>query len=755
MSRPVKKRIIDGLWNAVAATLISFSLGVLWSFSFLTEGHVLPILYRCAAVCAVISAADAFLPGRGKPVFFSVLAAALAGSFFLRIGPVYGMVQGARALFLQWTFAQDTVIFYAEDLRSLFCLVFCVLVYLQVREDAFGSCVFVYALMTALPLVLSQYDLLSVRAVSAPEGIWMALPACMGLVMVLSGQGGRRITAILLAAAVTLCAFLIIPPEGTVEPGMERAAQAVSDYARDLFYTGETRSVFSLYNAGYMPMGDRLGGSASPGGETVLRALTNAEGPLYLKASGCDTYTGMGWQDTLSQRGYLFDGIYGSTEKERVFGKTQIMEIAPATVTVTMLRDDTTTAFSPQRILSFSGENDRMTLFYDLAGDLYIPRDLSSGDRYTVTYLPLSASDPDVVRAAAEMARESDPYWDEITERYLTVSPSVDQFVWDLTAEITQGITDPLEKAKAIQDHLKAHFDYSLETGTPSADEDFVTWFLKTEKKGYCTYFASAMTIMCRMAGIPARYVTGYAAVPSSDGTCIMTSAQAHAWTEICLKGFGWLTMDATASARFEDEYLDLSGEERDRSSDRDGEDGEVPSPAPSPTPEPTEVPKNGSTKAPKASPTAGPTGMPDLTEKDTDSPENKSGHGILLAIVLLIILAATALALRIHFTDPEKQAEKHPDKAAEILYRAAWRACGIRYDGIRPSETWLEYGERMEKLSGLESIRAGCEDYAGCVYAKDHAADPMQAQRILTEVTGQCSRKQKLLLLMGRIIHG
>ena len=63
------------------------------------------------------------------------------------------------------------------------------------------------------------------------------------------------------------------------------------------------------------------------------------------------------------------------------------------------------------------------------------------------------------------------------------------------------------QKALNIQNWLRSNCTYTLDVESVSTGVDFVTAFLLGTRKGYCTYFASAMTVMCRMVGIPARYV--------------------------------------------------------------------------------------------------------------------------------------------------------------------------------------------------------------------------------------------------------
>lgn len=67
--------------------------------------------------------------------------------------------------------------------------------------------------------------------------------------------------------------------------------------------------------------------------------------------------------------------------------------------------------------------------------------------------------------------------------------------------------------------HLQRYYRYTLTPDVPPDSQDFVTYFLYVGKEGYCTYFASAMTVLCRMAGLPARYVEGFVAQPAQTAS--------------------------------------------------------------------------------------------------------------------------------------------------------------------------------------------------------------------------------------------
>jgi predicted site-specific integrase-resolvase len=72
--------------------------------------------------------------------------------------------------------------------------------------------------------------------------------------------------------------------------------------------------------------------------------------------------------------------------------------------------------------------------------------------------------------------------------------------------------------------------------------------FLKYDKKGYCTYFASALAIMGRISNVPTRYVEGFILPKEVDdeGLYEVTSDDAHAWVEVYIEEVGWMTFEPT-----------------------------------------------------------------------------------------------------------------------------------------------------------------------------------------------------------------
>lgn len=112
----------------------------------------------------------------------------------------------------------------------------------------------------------------------------------------------------------------------------------------------------------------------------------------------------------------------------------------------------------------------------------------------------------------------------------------------------TDDLVDRFLSAVAVSDYLKSNYTYSLDARIDKRDP--VMSFLNDTKSGHCALYASAMTLILREWGIPARYCTGFAA--NADLTMVtLRSKDLHAWVEVYLDGLGWVTFDPTAASFF------------------------------------------------------------------------------------------------------------------------------------------------------------------------------------------------------------
>lgn len=145
-------------------------------------------------------------------------------------------------------------------------------------------------------------------------------------------------------------------------------------------------------------------------------------------------------------------------------------------------------------------------------------------------------------------------YSDAVYEQYLQLPDELPRRIRDLAASLVVTAGNDYDKARAIEKYVSEKYAYNLDVRTTPRDRDFVDYFLFDQQEGYCSYFASAMTVLARCAGLPARYVEGYMLPPEPvDGkydTYVVTNMQAHAWTEIYFEGYGWLPFEPTPPFR-------------------------------------------------------------------------------------------------------------------------------------------------------------------------------------------------------------
>lgn len=137
-----------------------------------------------------------------------------------------------------------------------------------------------------------------------------------------------------------------------------------------------------------------------------------------------------------------------------------------------------------------------------------------------------------------------------IQSRYLQLPEIIPQRVRNLAARLVEGQNTAYERVIKIQDYVRQSVPYDLESALPASDQDVVDYFLFEANSGFCTYYASAMAVLLRIEGIPARLVTGYAPgefVPEK-GNFEVTGDLAHAWVEVYFPGYGWIPFEPTPS---------------------------------------------------------------------------------------------------------------------------------------------------------------------------------------------------------------
>src|SRR5256884_1779181 len=106
------------------------------------------------------------------------------------------------------------------------------------------------------------------------------------------------------------------------------------------------------------------------------------------------------------------------------------------------------------------------------------------------------------------------------------------------------------DKVKALEAYFHTNFTYDVNIRFPP-NEEATSWFLfRSGQKGFCNYFATAMTVMARSLGIPARFVVGYTngQYDTKNHRWVIYGTDAHSWTQVYFAGYGWVNFEPSAS---------------------------------------------------------------------------------------------------------------------------------------------------------------------------------------------------------------
>jgi transglutaminase-like putative cysteine protease len=137
-------------------------------------------------------------------------------------------------------------------------------------------------------------------------------------------------------------------------------------------------------------------------------------------------------------------------------------------------------------------------------------------------------------------------------DRYLAVPrTSRTARVAAVAAQVTAGASGPYEQALALQSYLRNAQNFTYATDVPAARTDDAVWDFLGSRTGYCVQFATAMTVMARMVGIPARLGVGY--LPGTldqTGAHVVTGRDSHAWPELYFPGAGWVRFEPTPAVQ-------------------------------------------------------------------------------------------------------------------------------------------------------------------------------------------------------------
>jgi hypothetical protein len=254
---------------------------------------------------------------------------------------------------------------------------------------------------------------------------------------------------------------------------------------------------------------------------------------VYFRGTAFDRYDGHAWSNTRLHRRSLLrsdDGAFQATTEPMLSPTGLQQEILLEPLDVPIL-------FGVTGVEMIKGNFPVVQL--DAMGNFYLPYAPSGRFQYTVY------SSPSRMRRE-ERTETSFHYPASITAHFLQL-PHMSPQVAELAQAVTRQAGTPYEKVLAIEQHLRQHYQYSLDVGQVQPVNP-VEAFLFIRKSGYCEHYATAMVLMLRTLGMPARLVTGYLPGEWNEygGYYTVRQRDAHAWVEVYFPRSGWVSFDPT-----------------------------------------------------------------------------------------------------------------------------------------------------------------------------------------------------------------
>lgn len=515
--------------------------------------------------------------------------------------------------------------------------------------------------------------------------IWVALAAQRSRVADLTPtQPWRLVRETLLIAVLAICLALApaVVLQTRISPADLYSARAHA-FIDDLTYLLPDSwiapyhfRVFTIRDAGYYPYGDRLGGTVELNDRPVFTLEGETAG--LLRGQSSRIYTGRNWSPDREQTSFRFENPMFRDERDAIWPPFTSDGVAAALgeagrireldYRVTLLTDRLQTYMIGGRPTEITlGANQPYLTFIDESGTLNATRAFNPDQVYEVRsenldlgrWFALAAGRDGTLAHAAD---ETDPTHlrDELAA-YLQLPDLAPYHPGGTVYEVARAVgirgalavrfaaghpetletggergagalpQDRLSRVLRLRDWLHS-MHYSLEVVDVPEGQDFVEHVLATQS-GYCVYYASAMALLCRSLGIPARYVEGFAVGGEREGAVVLaspmtvTNRSAHAWTEIYFEGIGWLPVDPTPSEGLQEVLPEPPVA--------------TPTPEPEMTTEPTTTPPTEPPPPPTRPPDEVPPGKPTEPppEPGSDAPDIPAIVGRIIVALLIILL--------------------------------------------------------------------------------------------------------------------
>jgi len=460
-------------------------------------------------------------------------------------------------------------------------------------------------------------------------------------------------------------------------------------------------SRFGMPGMWYQAETGRLGGPVAPTDELYL--VVQAPRPVLLKGTVLDYYDGSGWYASRPDGNLRFNSLLWRGDRNDTFDLDKPVGNAAADSLFYRLTEDMSISVIHEKAtfgtLYTAGclykitPGDRLEgvgAYFNRRSDVftnaYVPHKAEYSMRTKVWNTRMQGFD-ELFTQLEELASDGKRYA-YVLERYTQLPESLPDDVRRTAADITDGIGSPYMKADAISRWLAENNEYTLVPELPPYGVDFTAFFLDS-REGYCVYYATAMTVLARCAGLPARYVQGFALANtpwSSNYQYRATGLTAHAWSEVYFEGIGWLTFDPLLWDT--DAPLNETAGE-----DESSQTGYSPAPSQPPVETPPQQPEQNETR------------------------DGIGGSALLILILSGFIIPALyglyRLALR---TGPGRMARAwtydsvcrriaEPSKQLDAIYNDTLKLLALQGHSVERNETLVTFPERIDRIIVLDEV--------------------------------------------------
>ena len=282
-----------------------------------------------------------------------------------------------------------------------------------------------------------------------------------------------------------------------------------------------------------------LRGDIALGGGSVMEVTATEVG--FLRAQIYDYYVKQGWKLGPSTR--ITTGTWPALKALQSVAEAQSQLRRPVSVQVTTSRKSNVIVTAGQPL---TVSIDSRVVFGADPTDVVSIRPASTledGSQYRVDST-VSAASVGQLRAVPTTY----PAW---IGPYLQLPADLPRSVGTKAREVTAAATNAFDRAVLLEQYLRT-FPIDTEISAAPPKRDSVEYFLFGVRRGYFDYHASAMVVMLRSLGIPARLAVGYV-LRSEDrvpGTSVyeVSEDNAFAWPEVYFPGLGWVEFNPTPS---------------------------------------------------------------------------------------------------------------------------------------------------------------------------------------------------------------